>query len=144
MQRNGGPDLLRDALRAAKPGAVFVSGAPVQGAIEMGKEHGLLVHLPETGLHPEDVVKVIRTLVAAAVAGTDVAISTHSITVLYAINNEVAAHGFKDTAMYIADEDRHVRHHEGWIDESYLGWVTDDLSAELNQTLARRAEAPKS
>lgn len=126
MQRHGGKDLLLDAY------------------------HKLVEDIPELagmsyvldGDHPEDQVKQVKKLCKLYMQVKDCVVRTNSLTVVYALNNElmrnpkllVNAYEVRPSGkMNMAIKDR-------WIDESILGHVADKLQTELNALSAKKYE----
>jgi hypothetical protein len=114
----------------------------------------LFVEEPEIHLHPAAQVEILRILAYLVNHGFRVVVTTHSLSLLYALNNLVQAHALKgdgdarlpeksvrlspdDVAVYGFKTGEApqslVEPKSGFISEAMLGGVADDLSAELNR-----------
>lgn len=108
--------------------------------------------LPEARLHPEDVRDMGRTICAQS-KSYPVLVLTHSLTLLYTINNCVLAHALrdddvqgvpplecrvapKDVIAYSCETDEPIvisDEETGFISEAVLGRVAAELDAEMNR-----------
>ena len=143
VQRNGGPDLLRQALRADDAPHLYVEGIPNDGVLRSAKEVGLgslRVMLPEQGFHPEDQVWVAHRLAELAL-DFDVRVATHSLIVLYTFNNAILRLGTLAVEAYSVGRDgakESIVDPDRWIDERVLGRVAHELMDDLNRLCAVR------
>lgn len=114
----------------------------------------LYIEEPEIHLHPEAQVALVEILAFLVNHGFRVVLTTHSLTVLYALNNLTLASSLPDdvtdgvpepavrlrpesVAAYCfrageAPEDI-VEHESGFISEKALGEIGDDLSDQMNR-----------
>lgn len=125
----------------------------------ISKKLTLFVEEPEIHLHPDAQSTLVEVLAYLVRAGFRVLLTTHSLTVLYAINNLVQAAGLprdagdgfpeerirlpkRDVAVYAFHEGKPPRSlvdpTGGFIDERELGSVADSLSAMLNRIVLRK------
>ncbi|MCC6876645.1 MAG: ATP-binding protein, partial [Sandaracinaceae bacterium] len=121
---------------------------------QLAEHFTLYVEEPEIHLHPSAERAVIDVLAYLVHHGIRVVITTHSLTVLYALNNAVLASkvGAKRASDVVAPElmlqsDQVAAYHlrsdgtveslkdreSGLLDERALGEVSDDLAAQMNQ-----------
>jgi hypothetical protein len=124
----------------------------------------IYVEEPEIHLHPDAQRAIVEVLAVMVRAGFRVVVTTHSLTILYTLNNlvlasdlprkttgdvplpnvrlskdDVAAYGFGDGAP--ADL---VDRETGFVDERRLGWVSEKLSDQMNRIMALREGARRS
>lgn len=128
---------------------------------DVAEELTLFVEEPEIHLHPQaqrDMVKMLALLVNR---GFRVVVTTHSLTVLYTLNNLIQASLLQEdeadgvpepefrlkptqVSVYAFEAGAAPRQlvdiKKAFIDERELGAVADDLAAELNRIGARLAE----
>jgi hypothetical protein len=126
----------------------------MRGSATLTANPCIYVEEPEIHLHPEAQVAVIHILALLVRHGFRVVITTHSLTVLYALNNLIqASHladapaehvpppevrlGVEQVAAYVLRAGETpvdlVDRESGFIDEAELGRVSEDLSDELNR-----------
>lgn len=100
------------------------------------KMNGGFGYLPDS-LHPEDQVKLIKRIVKAKENCT---IVTHSLIVIYALNNELLRNKKLEIWAYEVLPCGKIKSvvKDRWIDESVLGHVADELHAEMNRLSAKR------
>ena len=120
----------------------------------------LFVEEPEIHLHPAAQVEILDILAFLVNKGFRVVVTTHSLTLLYALNNLVQAYALNgnedgkvpeesirlspdDVAVYgfkVGETPQSlVEPGTGFISEAMLGGVADDLAAELNRINLRVA-----
>ncbi len=124
---------------------------------KLAKDFTLYVEEPEIHLHPSAQQAVVEVLAFLVRQGFRVVLTTHSLTVLYTLNNLLLAGKLgpkelvdevplnvrlkaTDVAAYHVTEGGTVESllgAEGVIDESALGAVADDLSMQMNRILLR-------
>lgn len=129
---------------------------------KLASDFTLYVEEPEIHLHPGAERAVVEVLAYLVNQGMRVVLTTHSLTVLYTLNNLLSAHGLPsskltdelppairlkpgDVAAYHLQPDGTVASlvgEEGTIDESVLGGVADDLSAQMAR-IVRTKGPPK-
>ena len=96
---------------------------------------------PETRRHPASQVDFIKRLVKA---DHDSYICTHSLTIIYALNNELIRNPKLEIKAYDVQPDGSlvdcmtVTDGQPWVDEAPLGWVADELNVEMNQLFISR------
>lgn len=121
---------------------------------EISSRVSVYVEEPEIHLHPEAQVAMMEILAYLVKRGFRVVVTTHSLTVLYALNNLVQASRVpvpasdteipeeavrldpQDIAAYVFREDGvHplVDRDSGYIDEAELGHVAEGLSEQMNR-----------
>jgi hypothetical protein len=127
---------------------------------KLGEGFTLYLEEPEIHLHPDAERLVVELLSVLVANGIRVVLTTHSLTVLYAVNNLLLRSKLADSAAaptlspgqtqaYLCDHDGKVtplldRKH-GFIDEQHLGGVADTLLAEMNsitQKLRKQGAPP--
>lgn len=134
----------------------------MRGSPELTASPCIYVEEPEIHLHPEAQVAIVQILAMLVRHGFRVVITTHSLTVLYALNNLIQASQLADTpaehvpppeirlgadqvAAYVLRAGETpvsiVDRAAGFIDEVELGRVSEDLSDELNR-IGRLAAKP--
>jgi hypothetical protein len=129
---------------------------------ELADGFTLYVEEPEIHLHPDAERAVVEVLAYLVKNGFRVVITTHSLTVLYEINNLVMASELPgralakeipaeirlrrdDVAAYQLTQDGSVTSlvsDEGMIDERELGRVADDLAMQFTRIMALRGPQP--
>lgn len=113
----------------------------------------IFVEEPEIHLHPSAQVEMVRILAMLVHEGFRVVLTTHSLNVIYALNNFMQASRLGDTLeegvpepeVRLKPQDVSVYAFTGgaprqlvdveaaFIDERELGWVSEDLAAGLNR-----------
>ncbi|WNG62266.1 ATP-binding protein [Archangium gephyra] len=113
----------------------------------------LFVEEPEIHLHPSAQVEMVRILSMLVHEGFRVVLTTHSLNVIYALNNFIQASRLGDTVeegvpepeVRLKPQDVSVYAFTGgaprqlvdveaaFIDERELGWVSEELAAGLNR-----------
>lgn len=124
----------------------------LRGTGQFAESLSVFVEEPEIHLHPAAQVVVAEVLAFLVRQGFRVVLSTHSLTVVYALNNLIQAHRLveeevegtpavglrldpKDVAVYAFGEGKPrslVDPSSGFIDERALGSVAEDLTASMN------------
>lgn len=120
---------------------------------DVARELTLFVEEPEIHLHPKAQVEIVKMMALMINAGFRLVVTTHSLTVLYALNNLIqasrlgsAAHdgvpapefrlNSKAVSVYAFQPGRAPRQlvdaKAAFIDERELGRVSEELSEELN------------
>jgi hypothetical protein len=128
---------------------------------DVADELTLFVEEPEIHLHPQAQRDMVKMLALMVNRGFRVVVTTHSLTVLYTLNNLIQAsllpvgkvEGVPEpefrlspaqVSVYAFEKDVTPRQlvdiKKAFIDERELGAVAEDLSAELNRIGARLAE----
>jgi len=132
----------------------------LRAAGELGEPFTLYVEEPEIHLHPTAERAVVEVLAYLVNAGFRVVITTHSLTVLYVLNNlmlasslaegtlreeipgelrldpeQVAAYLLEDGGKVVSLLDRA----QGMIDERALGEVSDEMAGQMNRIFAEQA-----
>ncbi|MBL8933914.1 MAG: ATP-binding protein [Archangium sp.] len=128
---------------------------------DVGSQLTLFVEEPEIHLHPTAQREMVKLLAFMVNRGFRVVLTTHSMTVLYALNNLIQAgllgedesKGVPEAEFRIKAADVSVYafesgvpprplvdRHESFIDERPLGQLADELAAELNRIGTQRAE----
>ncbi len=128
---------------------------------DVAEELTLFVEEPEIHLHPQAQRDMVKMLALMVNRGFRVVVTTHSLTVLYALNNLIQASLLKggevegvpgpefrlspeQVSVYAFEKDEAPRQlvdiEKAFIDERELGAVAEDLSAELNRIGTRIAE----
>lgn len=125
----------------------------------------LFVEEPEIHLHPSAQVEMVRILAMLVREGFRVVLTTHSLNVIYALNNFMQASRLgdatdkgvpepevrlspRDVSVYAFTQDaprQLVDEEAAFIDERELGEVSEELAARLNRIgflAAQREEAP--
>ena len=157
-------DMASSGQKANWPLVVLAQVLPVwrkEGII--GWPFSLHVEEPEIHLHPEAQVWMVHLLAYLARQGFRIVISTHSLTILYALNNLLLASTLGEqphpdippsevrlppdmVAAYLFNERGEVQslldEQEGFIDEAVLGEVNASLSDEMNRIMMAAA-SPK-
>ncbi|MHB8419863.1 MAG: AAA family ATPase [Myxococcales bacterium] len=126
----------------------------LRGTNDLAEGLTLFVEEPEIHLHPRAQRAMVEMLALLVNRGFRVVVTTHSLTVLYALNNLLHASRLgQDARPDVPDKDfrldpRRVSIYafhagkepqqlvdlkEAFIDERELGWVSDELSEELNR-----------
>jgi predicted ATPase len=120
---------------------------------EVAQSVTLFVEEPEIHLHPSAQVEMVRILALLVREGFRVVLTTHSLNVIYALNNFMQASRLGDTVeegvpepeVRLKPQDVSVYAFTGgaprqlvdveaaFIDERELGWVSEDLAAGLNR-----------
>jgi ABC-type multidrug transport system ATPase subunit len=130
---------------------------------EVAQSVTLFVEEPEIHLHPRAQVEMVRILAMLVHAGFRVVLTTHSLNVIYALNNFMQASRLgdaveegipepeirlspRDVSVYAFTQEaprQLVDEEAAFIDERELGEVSEDLAAGLNRigVLAARQEA---
>ena len=124
----------------------------------IGWPFALHVEEPEIHLHPEAQVWMVHLLAYLARQGFRIVVSTHSLTILYALNNLLLASALDErpypqvpapdvrltpdmVAAYLFSEQGEVKslldEKEGFIDEDVLGEVNASLSDEMNRIMMK-------
>lgn len=116
----------------------------------------LYLEEPEIHLHPRAEQALVEALAALVRAGVRVVVTTHSLTVLYTLNNLLLSSKLPETPDVFLTPDEveawHLRdglavslldRDEGFVDERELGSVGDDLMVAMNRIAAelQRAQA---
>lgn len=125
---------------------------------DIADELTVFVEEPEIHLHPAAQRSMVQILALLVNAGFRVVVTTHSLTVLYALNNLIQASRLMDgelegtpppdrrlsaddVSVYAFAEGAAPRQlvdtEKAFIDESELGAVGEELSAELNRVIER-------
>lgn len=128
---------------------------------DIAEELTLFVEEPEIHLHPQSQRDMVKMLALMVNRGFRVVVTTHSLTVLYTLNNLIQASLVKagnvegvpepefrlnpaQVSVYAFEKDAIPRQlvdvEKAFIDERELGAVAEDLSAELNRIGTRIAE----
>jgi hypothetical protein len=125
----------------------------------------LFVEEPEIHLHPSAQVEMVRILALLVREGFRVVLTTHSLNVIYALNNFMQASRLgeaveeegvpepevrlkpQDVSVYAFTQGKPrqlVDTEAAFIDERELGWVSEDLAAGLNRigALSLQREEP--
>ncbi len=128
---------------------------------ELAEAFTLYVEEPEIHLHPEAEHAIVEVLAYLVRNGIRVVLTTHSLTVLYTINNLLMASSLPsqeladeipleirlrpdDVAAYHLKQDGSIERlptDKNTISEESLGSVADDLSLQMNRILAKQAAA---
>ncbi|MFH0902815.1 MAG: AAA family ATPase [Pseudomonadota bacterium] len=117
----------------------------------------LYLEEPEIHLHPEAERLVVEMLATLVRAGFRVVVTTHSLTVLYAVNNLLLRTKLREIdstdGLYLEPQEVAAYHLQNgiakdlleenpdFIDESALGTVADDLQGEMNRIAIRLHDA---
>lgn len=117
----------------------YIEGPPSLDLIGFGPEcrgNCLRVLFPERDLHPGAQAKVAKELARKAFA-SKVTIGTHSLTVLFALNNYLLGHPALPVEAFALDREGNLRPivNDRFIDESVLGKPVDELGIEMNRLL---------
>ena len=125
----------------------------LQESGEVAQSVTLFVEEPEIHLHPSAQVEMVRILALLVRQGFRVVLTTHSLNVIYALNNFMQAsrlgdaveEGVPEPEVRLRPEDvsvyafsqgaprQLVDTKAAFIDERELGWVSEELSAGLNR-----------
>jgi ABC-type multidrug transport system ATPase subunit len=120
---------------------------------EVAQSVTLFVEEPEIHLHPSAQVEMVRILALLVHAGFRVVLTTHSLNVIYALNNfmqasrlgDTVAEGVPEPEARLKPEDvsvyaftqgaprQLVDTEAAFIDERELGWVSEELATGLNR-----------
>ncbi len=120
---------------------------------EVAQSVTLFVEEPEIHLHPSAQVEMVRILALLVREGFRVVLTTHSLNVIYALNNfmqasrlgDVVEEGVPEPEVRLKPQDvsvyaftqreprQLVDTEAAFIDERELGWVSEDLAAGLNR-----------
>lgn len=132
----------------------------LRAAGELGEPFTLYVEEPEIHLHPTAERAVVEVLAYLVNAGFRVVVTTHSLTVLYALNNLMLASSLAENELrdeiplelrlapeqvsaYLLDDRGEVRSlldpEQGMIDEQALGSVSDEMAGQMNRIFAKQA-----
>jgi hypothetical protein len=131
----------------------------LRAAGELGEPFTLYVEEPEIHLHPTAERAIVDVLAYLVNSGFRVVVTTHSLTVLYALNNLMLASSLaKDelrdeipvelrldpekVSAYHLEGDRVVSlldREQGMIDEHALGAVSDEMAGQMNRIFAEQA-----
>ena len=130
----------------------------LRGMGDLAENPTLFVEEPEIHLHPAAQREMIRLLALLINRGFRAVVTTHSLTVLYTLNNLLQAGKIKgeggddlpspdfrldpaSVSVYAfkagKEPQQLVDIREAFIDERELGWVSDELSVELNRIGSR-------
>lgn len=103
------------------------------------------------GSHPEEQVAFIKRLVkdkqyqGKLKNELNYVLATNSLTIIYALNNELLRNSKLKVMAYEVVDGKRVRAiHKRWIDESVLGHVSDELHTEMNKLMAKKLKKKKS
>ena len=128
----------------------------LRGTGDVSEQLTLLIEEPEISLHPASQWAVMKLLALLVNSGFRVVLTTHSLTIVYALNNLLQAALIKQEGERIPEPDLRLDErdvavyafHEGekprrlidrrraFIDEAELGRVDEQLSAELSRVSA--------
>jgi len=120
---------------------------------EIAQSVTLFVEEPEIHLHPSAQVEMVKILALLVREGFRVVLTTHSLNVIYALNNfmqasrlgDVVDEGVPEPEVRLKPQDvsvyaftqgaprQLVDTEAAFIDERELGWVSEDLAASLNR-----------
>ncbi|RME09593.1 MAG: ATP-binding protein [Ardenticatenia bacterium] len=150
-------DMISAGQKANWPILVLARALPVwREENDIGSPFSLYVEEPESHLHPEAQVQMVHLLALLVRQGFRVVITTHSLTILYALNNLVLASRLGEqpvdgvpapevrlkpamVSAYLFDERGHVSslldEQQGFIEETALAAIDAELSAEMNRIM---------
>lgn len=132
----------------------------LRAAGELGEPFTIYVEEPEIHLHPTAERAIVEVLAYLVNSGFRVVITTHSLTVLYALNNLMLASSLtkstlrdeipvelrldpENVAAYLLDDGGKVAslldREQGMIDEQALGAVSDEMAGQMNRIFAEQA-----
>ncbi len=141
--------------KEAWPLIVTLEALFAKNELSLGSPFSLYVEEPESHLHPAAQVAMLKILVYLVQQGYRVVATTHSLTVLYALNNFIRASfqpedatGWwmpevrlapEDVAAYLLMPDGEIKdimnREDGFISEADLASIDEDLSAQFNALL---------